>query len=96
MEPTDPTIEILQEIRDEGRRTREEVSGMRTELGSELSGMRAEFSERFEVIETTLRDLAQQMVLLARGIETALESRTDAERRLDDHERRLAEIEKGL
>lgn len=103
MEPTDLTIKVLQEIRDEGRGTREEMSGLRGELTREMSGLRAEmsglrteFSERFEVLETTLRDPAQQLVLLARGIKTALESPADTERRLDDHERRLAEIEKGL
>jgi chromosome segregation ATPase len=76
MEPDNHTIRLLQEIRDEVRR-----SSDRSEV-------------RFEVIETTLRELAQQMVLLARGIKTALEHRGGVESRLDSVEQRVDALEK--
>ena len=72
MEPEDLTIRLLQEIRDEVRR-----SSDRTEVRFE------KMDQRSEVIETTLRDLAQQLVMLARGIKTALEHRGTTESRLD-------------
>jgi phage shock protein A len=53
-----------------------------------------EFRGRFEVIETTLRDLAQQMVLLARGVKVAIEQRGQSDARLDGLEHRVAELEK--
>ena len=90
MEPTDLTIRILQEIRDEQRGMRDEQRGMR----QDLVAMNQQFNARFEVIETTLKDLAEQMVMLARGVKGALEVRAGVERRLDDHDRRLAELEK--
>jgi hypothetical protein len=72
MEPEDLTIRLLQEIRDEVRR-----SSDRTEVRFE------KMDQRSEVIETMLRDLAQQLVMLARGIKTALEHRGTTESRLD-------------
>ena len=76
MEPNDLTIRILQEIRDEQRATRIELKEEIHQVREELHLMNDRFEARFEVIETTLRDLAQQMVLLARGIKTALEVRS--------------------
>jgi hypothetical protein len=61
----------------------------------ELVGqVHAIMDQRFEIIETTLRDLAQQMVMLARGIKTALEHRSTVESRLDQAERRIEALEK--
>ncbi|MBI3180810.1 MAG: hypothetical protein HYZ28_01565 [Myxococcales bacterium] len=97
MEPTDLTIGILQEIRDEQRATRGELREVRGEL-HELRGDLRQAIERsdarFEVIETVLRDMAQQLVLLARGVIVALEARPSMEERLLEIERRLAELEK--
>jgi len=79
MEPEDLTIRLLQEIRDEVRR-----SSDRTEVRFEKMDQRFEkMDQRSEVIETMLRDLAQQLVMLARGIKTALEHRGTTESRLD-------------
>ena len=64
MEPTDITVKLLQEIRDGVRQTNYRIGNMNTQFG-----------QRFEVLETTLRDLAEQMVLLARGVKTAIEVR---------------------
>ncbi len=92
MEPENLTVRLLQEIRDEVRR-----SSDKSEVRFEKMDQRFEkMDPRFEVIETSLRDLAQQMVMLARGIETALEHRTNVDGRLDDAERRLADLEKRV
>ena len=100
MEPTDLTIKILQEIRDENRGIRAEISGLRSDVTTEISGLRTEVTTRFDLtdqrflaVETTLKDLAEQMVMLARGIKTALDLRAGVERRLDDYEQRLRAVE---
>ena len=51
---------------------------------------------RFEAIETALRDMAQQLVVLGRGIKVALEHRANIDSQVEDHERRIASIEKRL
>ena len=89
MEPTDMTVRILQEIRDGQKAQTLETQGIRDELrqGREHADL------RFEVIETTLRDLAQQMVMMTRAVKVALDSRSTNEGRLDDHEKRLQALE---
>ena len=92
MEPENHTVRLLQEIRDEVRHSSE-----KSELRFEKMDQRFEkMDQRAEVVETTLRDLAQQMVMLARGIKTALEHRSSVDNRLDDAERRLNELEKRV
>jgi hypothetical protein len=96
MEPENLTVRLLQEIRDEVR-----LSSDKSELRFEKMDQRFEkmdqrfekMDQRFEVIETSLRDLAQQMVMLARGIKTALESRSAVDGRLSDVERRVSVLE---
>lgn len=78
MEPDNLTIRLLQEIRDEVRRSsdRSDARFEHMERRFEKVDQRFErMDHRFEVIEATLRDLAQQLVLLARGLKTALEHR---------------------
>jgi chromosome segregation ATPase len=87
----DLTVEILKEIR-------EELRGLRADQrdqGERMDAFARDSSARFEVIETTLRDLAQQMVLLSRAVKTALEAREDVREQLDDHEQRLRALESG-
>jgi chromosome segregation ATPase len=92
MEPENHTIRLLQEIRDEVRR-----SSDKTEVRFEKMDQHFEkMDQRSEAIETTLRDLAQQMVMLARGIKTALEHRTSVDNRLDGVEQRLSDLEKRV
>jgi chromosome segregation ATPase len=96
MEPENLTIRLLQEIRDEVRRSSDKTEVRFEKMDQRFEKMDQRFEkmdQRFEVIETTLRDLAQQMVLLARGIKTALESRTTVDGRLSDVERRIALLE---
>lgn len=89
MEPTDLTVRILQEIRDDVRGLREEQRSTRDEQRS----FQQSANTRFEAIETALRDMAEQLVMLARGVKTALEVRGDADRRFDELERRLKALE---
>jgi chromosome segregation ATPase len=96
MEPENLTIRLLQEIRDEVRRSSDKTEVRFEKMDQRFEKMDQRFEkmdQRFEVIETTLRDLAQQLVLLARGIKTALESRTGVDGRLSDVERRIALLE---
>jgi hypothetical protein len=92
VEPSDLTIKILQEIRDEQRGTRQELRG----LNERLDAMAGENAARFEVIETTLRDLPQQLVVLGRAVKVAIDGRRLAVDRWDDHERGLADLERRL
>ena len=99
MEPTDLTIRILQEIRDEIRTQGDRTDKRFEQMEKRFEQMDKHFEQmdkRFEMIETTLRDLAQQMVMLARGVKTALEVRANVEKRLDEYEQRLADVEKRL
>ncbi|GMU58957.1 MAG: hypothetical protein AMXMBFR34_07200 [Myxococcaceae bacterium] len=97
MEPENLTVRLLQEIRDEIRRSSERSDERFAKMDERFEKMDERFAkmdQRFEVIETTLRDLAPQMVMLARGVKSALEARTGVESRLEDHERRLSDLEK--
>jgi chromosome segregation ATPase len=96
MEPTDLTIRLLQEIRDEIRRTGERADRGFAQVDQRFEQVDRRFEQvdrRFEVIETTLRDLAEQMVMLARGIKTALDHRSTVDTRIDKVERRLDALE---
>jgi predicted nuclease with TOPRIM domain len=89
VETTDLTVQILRDIRDDVRGLREEQRATRDELRSFQQSTNA----RFEAIETALRDMAEQLVMLARGIKTALEVWGDADRRFDEVDRRLKALE---
>ena len=89
VEPTDLTVRILQEIRDDVRGLREEQRGTR----DELRAFQQSVNLRFEAVETALRDMAEQLVMLARGIKTALEIRGDSDRRFNELERRMKALE---
>lgn len=93
MEPTDLTVRLLQELRDGQKAMREELRAGREELRAELLEARERSDQRFEVIETTLRDLAEQLVMMTRAVKVSLESRGSTESRLEDHERRLRALE---
>jgi len=90
MEPTDITVRILQDIREEIRGLREE----QREFREEQRQFREQSLARFEVIENTLRDLAEQLVMLARAVKAALEGREKSEQRLEAVERRLDALER--
>lgn len=105
-EPIDLTSRVLEEIRDELRGVRREVraNGERLDHHTELlmahnrelaahSNQLVLQNGRMELIETTLRDLAEQIVMMTRGLKSAIESRARDDARLDDHERRIRELE---
>jgi hypothetical protein len=93
------TVKILQEMRDDIRGVREDNRALRVDMNRGFEQMNVRFEQanaRFEVIETSLRDLAEQMVMMTRAIKVAIEGRSKTDERLDEHERRLAEIERKL
>lgn len=94
MEPTNLTVRILQEMRDELRGLRQEQRASTEMLRDEMRQSREEAAPRFEAIESTLRDLAQQLVMLARGVKVAIETRGAAQERLDAVEQRLEALER--
>jgi chromosome segregation ATPase len=96
---SDLSVRVLEQIREEIRSLR----GDQAQLTGEVRGLREDHREltgqmmaRFEVVEGTLRDLAEQLVMLARGVKSAIEQRASTEKRFDEHERRLAELERRL
>ncbi len=99
MDVADMTLQVLKDIREEQRATREEVRGM----GGEIRAMREEMratnelhAQRFEVIGTAIRDMSEQLVMLARGIRVALDSRAVQDVRVDEHERRITALEQRM
>jgi len=83
MKPTDLSVRILQDIR-------EEIHGLREEQRE----FREESLGRFEVMESTLRDLTEQLVMLARGVKVAIDQRSKTDDRIRKLERRVAVLEK--
>lgn len=78
-------MKILQEMRDDQRK-----------LIETLDRRFVQVDQRFEVIETVLRDLAQQLVILGRGVKVAIEERRAAVDKWDDHETRLQALERRV
>lgn len=108
-EPIDLTGKVLEQIRDELRGLRSDVTGFRGEmtgLRGEMTGLRGDVNglrsdmavqgQRMELVETTLRDLAEQVVMMTRGLKLAIESRARDDARLEDHERRLSRLESAI
>lgn len=91
MAPTDLTIEILKQIRDETAATRAElvatrtelgarIDAVRTELGARVDAVRTELGARADVVEATLTELASQQRFVVRHLATL----TRHDRRLGD------------
>lgn len=108
MEPTDITVEILKNIRDEIRETRTELRETRTELSTRIDETRAELSARIDEtnarvdalgrrqVDTEVR-LATELTAVAAAVrEVRDELRIDRalRRRVDDHEARIAALER--
>ena len=92
MSTSDLSVKILQEIRDEMRESREESRQFREEQQARA----AVVDQRFEVIETSLRDFAEQLVMLSRGMKVLLESRGESGGRLTALERRVDALEQKV
>lgn len=100
MSENDLTIKILQGIREDLQRSNRDSNARLDAMAAdqavaraEHAASRAESNQRFEVIETALRDVAEPLVMLSRGVKAAIEVRAGIEKRVDDHERRIAELE---
>jgi phage shock protein A len=97
VEPTDLTVRILQEIRDEVRTLNDGLNTRFDNQNARFEQIEARFEQqnaRFEAIETALRDMAQQLVILGRGVKTLIEQRAPTTDRLDALERRVDALER--
>lgn len=105
MEPTDLTIEILKDIRAQTQRTADglEKTNLRLDgLRDEVDQMRSDLGDRLSRLEQRQTEdgirLATEVVALGGTLREVrdlfLEDRA-LRRRVDDHERRLAAIERG-
>lgn len=100
MTDSELTIKVLQGIREDLARSNRDSNERLDATNERLDAMRAdneaarrESNQRFEVIETALRDVAEQLVMLSRGVKVAIEVRAGVEKRIDEHERRIAALE---
>ncbi len=96
MEPRDLTVEILREIRTEIRANREVSEGIAEGLraSNEMHAQRfAVVDARFEVIETALRDMSEQLVMHSRALRTLLDRTEGRDGRVEDLERRVTALE---
>ena len=81
-----PTLKVLIEMRDELRLLRRES----TDLRSELTQLRQETGERFEVLAAELTEVAHAVG----SVRTLLADRLDVRDRVEDHELRLRALER--
>ena len=104
MAESDMTVEILKDIRGEirGMRSefREEIRGVRTELRDEIRGLRDDTNQRLEantqrldLVETTLLDLAEQNRFIVRYTRALAERHADVEPRVSALESRVEKLE---
>lgn len=89
MTDNDVTIEILQGIREDLQQSNRDNATRFEQVNQHFEHV----NQRFEVIEGVLREMSEQMVMQSRGIKAAIEARANIEQRVDDHERRIAELE---
>jgi chromosome segregation ATPase len=96
MTESDLTIKILQGIRDDLQRSNQDNAQRFEVMNQRFDAVNQRFdavNQRFEVVETVLRDISEQMVMQSRGIKAAIEARASFEKRVDDHEKRITELE---
>lgn len=106
MAPTDLTIEILKGIRDEVKGVREEVNGVRDEVKvfrEEVRGQLGETNARLDRLERRQADteirLSTELVAVVdavRDVRDLLREDRALHDRVDDHERRLAAVERRV
>jgi hypothetical protein len=96
MEPTDLTIEILEGIREENRRTNEQLDELRAELRTGLDEVRTGLGELRDRQTATEVRLSTELIGVAgavREVRDLLREDLALRSRVDDHERRLVAIE---
>ena len=104
MADSDLTVQILREIRDGIHTTNDKLDQTRTELGQRIDETRTELSQRvdetiqrldgtnqrLDVVETTLKDLAGQQLIVTRYIGNVA-ARQD--KSIDDLRERVSKLE---
>jgi chromosome segregation ATPase len=101
MEPENLTVRVLMDIRDEMRGMRAdlvEVKGELVEVKGELVEMKDELvnvNARLATVETTLRDTNEHVRFIGRSMGVLRGGRHRHEKRLDDLERRVGDLERG-
>lgn len=93
MTDNDLTIEVLQGIREDLQQSNRDNAARFEQVTATINERFEHVNQRFEVVESVLREMSEQMVMQSRGIKVAIEARTNIEKRVDDHERRIAELE---
>jgi hypothetical protein len=93
MTENDLTIQILQGIRSDLQQANRENAARFEQVDKRFEEMTERFDLRFEVIETALRDMSEQLLMQSRAIRAAIEVRANVEKRLDEHEDRLTALE---
>jgi hypothetical protein len=71
MTDSDLTIAVLQGIREDLQRSNRESAERFDSARAEQASARAESNQRFEVIETALRDIAAQLAMLSCELKAA-------------------------
>jgi hypothetical protein len=66
---------------------------VRTELGDEIRGLRADTNQRLDTVESTLLDLAQQQRFVVRYTKALSERDSRVETRVSDLEARVDKLE---
>ena len=82
---SDITVEILKDIRDEMRASREELRGMHAE--------QVQTNHRLDIVETTLLDLADQQRFVVRYLRAMSERDNPLEPRVSSLEARVDKLE---
>jgi len=87
-----PTLKVLTEIREELRDTRAELRGSTVRLDGRIDSLATEMRE--SNIRVTTELVAVSSIL--RDVRDLLRTRLDDRDRLEDHERRLLELEQKV
>jgi hypothetical protein len=93
MADADLAVQVLREIRDGIRTTNDKLDQTREELGQriDLTNQRLDVTnQRLDVVETTLKDLAGQQLMLSRFIGNVIDRQ---EKSLDELRERVAKLE---
>jgi septal ring factor EnvC (AmiA/AmiB activator) len=92
----DLVVEQLKLLRGDVQGLRGDVNARLDQTNARLDQTNARLDQtnaRLETVETTLRDLAQQMVMLTRAVHVTLEQRRDTDRAIDDLRARVEALE---
>ena len=97
MEPTDRTIEILEDIREEAHKTNERIQQTNDRLDGLQAEVRSGLGELRDRLTATEVRLATELVGVAgavREVRDLLHEDRALRDRVDDHERRLSAVER--